>query len=101
MLNTPPVSFNRRRDACFPATSGGCTSASQYAGFQSQTRRLLPRNVVLGHVARQHIRGFNRRRDACFPATSTSQRKETAYLSFQSQTRRLLPRNRFVAVAGF
>src|SRR5579884_399360 len=75
MLNTPPVSFNRRRDACFPATSGGCTSASQYAGFQSQTRRLLPRN-------------------------SRPFALSAYFLWFQSQTRRLLPRNRASAEGG-
>ncbi len=61
--------------------------------FQSQTRRLLPRNIILLCHANEGIRvsiadatlaspqqylrregriiriGFNRRRDACFPAT--------------------------------
>src|SRR5579884_3939934 len=37
--------------------------------FQSQTRRLLPRNMILSLLSYAGIDGFNRRRDACFPAT--------------------------------
>ncbi len=36
--------FNRRRDACFPATCGSCRTEIPLPRFQSQTRRLLPRN---------------------------------------------------------
>ncbi len=45
------MSFNRRRDACFPATSPG----EQY---------------------RSSRRSFNRRRDACFPATNSPNRQK-------------------------
>src|SRR5579884_181173 len=41
-----------------------------HIGFQSQTRRLLPRNVVIDKLPFSVPGGFNRRRDACFPATS-------------------------------
>src|SRR5579885_1353484 len=42
--------FNRRRDACFPAT--GVATRRPTAGwmFQSQTRRLLPRNYTIQYV---------------------------------------------------
>src|SRR5579884_2821006 len=36
--------FNRRRDACFPATQVAAELQMQLPTFQSQTRRLLPRN---------------------------------------------------------
>ncbi|SRR5579885_538963 len=39
--------FNRRRDACFLATGFASESTSDAAVFQSQTRRLLPRNLFL------------------------------------------------------
>ncbi len=39
------LSFNRRRDACFPATFLAISSAASFVRFQSQTRRLLPRNM--------------------------------------------------------
>ncbi len=61
--------FNRRRDACFLATIALIVGLKRVEQFQSQTRRLLPRNAML--------QGYFR-----FPA-----------LMFQSQTRRLLPRN--------
>src|SRR5579884_3513709 len=91
-----PSCFNRRRDACFPATF-----------------HLLYPLILIG--------GFNRRRDACFPATKMAQVEgilhavvsiadatlaspqlhkrivTRAVLLFQSQTRRLLPRNLPVA----
>src|SRR5579875_1297342 len=38
--------------------------------FQSQTRRLLPRNKKRTHEPIPFLMSFNRRRDACFPATS-------------------------------
>src|SRR5579875_3714069 len=40
----PTQGFNRRRDACFPATWENDTGGALYIRFQSQTRRLLPRN---------------------------------------------------------
>src|SRR5579884_2905275 len=91
-----PSCFNRRRDACFPATF-----------------HLLYPLILIG--------GFNRRRDACFPATKMAQVEgilhaavsiadatlaspqltsggiiQTYGVKFQSQTRRLLPRNEIV-----
>ncbi len=86
--------FNRRRDACFPATSDGPRHRLSPEDFQSQTRRLLPRNrVASGTVARTST-VFNRRRDACFPATALVSRNPLIVVAcFQSQTRRLLPRN--------
>src|SRR5579885_1527876 len=39
------TSFNRRRDACFLATIRANIRASHSSMFQSQTRRLLPRNT--------------------------------------------------------
>src|SRR5579884_1449219 len=44
-----PVSFNRRRDACFPATANLANPSGLPYLFQSQTRRLLPRNVSSLH----------------------------------------------------
>src|SRR5579884_958241 len=41
------VSFNRRRDACFPATQSSGCQMEHICQFQSQTRRLLPRNTRL------------------------------------------------------
>src|SRR5579875_756139 len=85
--------FNRRRDACFPATSTGNVENCAEEEFQSQTRRLLPRNTRTrsGIENKQTVSiadatlaspqlpifptilivwmSFNRRRDACFPAT--------------------------------
>ncbi len=109
--------------------------------FQSQTRRLLPRNTPKRSQPHPQKWSFNRRRDACFPATChsapiiaeifvsiadatlaspqrvyTTGSRELSYVSiadatlaspqpchgtpadpaggrFQSQTRRLLPRN--------
>src|SRR5579885_3140968 len=85
--------------------------------FQSQTRRLLPRNSV-GNLWRDIRRNvsiadatlassqprcwwstrlrttsFNRRRDACFLATLFKYMRKICTREFQSQTRRLLPRN--------
>src|SRR5579875_810360 len=59
--------FNRRRDACFPATKNLSLPVNPLVSFQSQTRRLLPRNFVNGHAG-------------------------TLQVMCQSQTRRLLPR---------
>ncbi len=111
------LSFNRRRDACFPATTSQGHEHPHSCQFQSQTRRLLPRNfitnerrVVSTQVSiadatlaspqpferpdqRGYLQSFNRRRDACFPATSLVLIAVAYYLGFQSQTRRLLPRN--------
>src|SRR5579884_245731 len=89
--------FNRRRDACFPATCMALDSPLPWSHvsiadatlaspqpeskeepsppqtwFQSQTRRLLPRNVHSGYPA-EMVDCFNRRRDACFPATTSWQ----------------------------
>jgi len=61
--------------------------------FQSQTRRLLPRNDRKLRVGPGFVGCFNRRRDACFPATSNIASKRVLEREFQSQTRRLLPRN--------
>src|SRR5579875_3603963 len=63
-----PRGFNRRRDACFPATTHLRAMAYGASLFQSQTRRLLPRNMTTP-ASIQMGRSFNRRRDACFPAT--------------------------------
>src|SRR5579885_1912974 len=60
--------FNRRRDACFLATVGALYTRMLGGEFQSQTRRLLPRNTT-------------------FPTRAAYRQR------FQSQTRRLLPRN--------
>src|SRR5579885_947005 len=89
-------SFNRRRDACFLATHPWYRGPSRYyrgvsiadatlassqqtliyrhsrSGdeFQSQTRRLLPRNAYSAPLASPTIAdSLNRRRDACFLAT--------------------------------
>src|SRR5579883_2870477 len=63
------ASFNRRRDACLPATKKGVTPPRASAAFQSQTRRLPPRNRAGRRATRPHPYSFNRRRDACLPAT--------------------------------
>src|SRR5579884_4268271 len=84
--------FNRRRDACFPATSSSLKSSASSSSFQSQTRRLLPRNLPRRNVDISSF-CFNRRRDACFPATIHPQLSRLYNNMFQSQTRRLLPRN--------
>src|SRR5579875_3298123 len=62
--------------------------------FQSQTRRLLPRNFTGNAFLALRFGCFNRRRDACFPATA-GRAPCNIWLryEFQSQTRRLLPRN--------
>src|SRR5579883_945447 len=61
--------------------------------FQSQTRRLLPRNGLVAVTLPCYLYSFNRRRDACFLATATPLEMERGFVGFQSQTRRLLPRN--------
>ncbi len=61
--------FNRRRDACFPATRSPGMVQSAPTAFQSQTRRLLPRNRLWTQTPVCRSGRFNRRRDACFPAT--------------------------------
>ncbi|SRR5579883_956934 len=66
-------SFNRRRDACFLATRSNRKWRLRHEWFQSQTRRLLPRN---GDARSQGL----------------------SLTWFQSQTRRLLPRNRMMPV---
>ncbi len=67
---------------------------AHYSGlFQSQTRRLLPRNRMYSAGRAHACLCFNRRRDACFPATACRGRKKARKEEFQSQTRRLLPRN--------
>src|SRR5579884_2185658 len=63
------------------------------SSFQSQTRRLLPRNFSAFHLVQVNRKSFNRRRDACFPATCFGVTVQHATNLFQSQTRRLLPRN--------
>src|SRR5579885_324247 len=68
--NRVSACFNRRRDACFPATLKKLVGKPLDKMFQSQTRRLLPRNVVSDNLLAMLIKSFNRRRDACFPATS-------------------------------
>src|SRR5579875_1180625 len=60
--------FNRRRDACFPATRAPLMTPIAAPMFQSQTRRLLPRNAGMMYSIQRAG-------------------------EFQSQTRRLLPRN--------
>ncbi len=64
------VSFNRRRDACFLATRYWLHTIEASVMFQSQTRRLLPRNWA--HDSDGDVESWE----------------------FQSQTRRLLPRNK-------
>ncbi len=44
------IRFNRRRDACFPATPSARPCWRCPDGFQSQTRRLLPRNRSWGEA---------------------------------------------------
>ncbi len=73
--------FNRRRDACFPATPE--VGAMRHRGeweFQSQTRRLLPRNLSSSSGKSASMVCFNRRRDACFPATMHKERDEQAII---------------------
>ncbi len=118
LAQTTSDCFNRRRDACFPATAPVASINVLIRLFQSQTRRLLPRNtgVILqgicatlgfnrrrdacfpatalaAHSSNFRISCFNRRRDACFPATSIQGKIDSMPDMFQSQTRRLLPRN--------
>ncbi len=45
-LRPTGCSFNRRRDACFPATISHVLYLHWQGMFQSQTRRLLPRNLI-------------------------------------------------------
>ncbi len=85
--------FNRRRDACFLATLISPGGTPVYSLFQSQTRRLLPRNLEDYVRHAREMRRFNRRRDACFLATRGRRWKRETFPTFQSQTRRLLPRN--------
>ncbi|SRR5579884_11966 len=55
--------------------------------FQSQTRRLLPRNVQDFATADWHYLRFNRRRDACFPATQAGRAaRPAAYVSIADAT---------------
>ncbi|SRR5579883_838691 len=69
--------------------------------FQSQTRRLLPRNGLVAVTLPCYLYSFNRRRDACFLATATPLEMERGFVGFQSQTRRLLPRNvRWLSTTG-
>src|SRR5579885_203002 len=63
--------------------------------FQSQTRRLLPRNSRARAIPLREDVGFNRRRDACFLATKMKYCTHCGTQLFQSQTRRLLPRNAY------
>ncbi len=86
--------FNRRRDACFLATLAVSVAGEAHRAFQSQTRRLLPRNLPSSGCMRSRGLGFNRRRDACFLATHRTCFPKPYAIWFQSQTRRLLPRNR-------
>src|SRR5579885_834673 len=65
---TPEERFNRRRDACFLATPLTTPLPPRNTRFQSQTRRLLPRNFAIPLLGEWEV-------------------------EFQSQTRRLLPRN--------
>ncbi len=119
-------SFNRRRDACFPATRRAWRRRCSSPTFQSQTRRLLPRNfhrecgklrgggVSIADATlaspqhqdqernRKQTNSFNRRRDACFPATPDIPDHLDCLDEFQSQTRRLLPRNdALISLVGF
>ncbi len=118
-ISAPQQCFNRRRDACFLATSAPKAVFDKRSSFQSQTRRLLPRNqpheaqiAILralfqsqtrrllprnqhpGVQMRALLDRFNRRRDACFLATIVLLWRPTWQSRFQSQTRRLLPRNK-------
>src|SRR5579875_1908131 len=109
--------FNRRRDACFPATMWAQDVRCLNTEFQSQTRRLLPRN--LGPLNRRSIPHRVSIADATLaspqrqPPNSRARSKRVSIAdatlaspqhrawcsmcnltrSFQSQTRRLLPRN--------
>src|SRR5579875_22140 len=64
-----PVSFNRRRDACFPATyEDEDTYTITGVGFNRRRDACFPARMV--YALQMCLQGsFNRRRDACFPAT--------------------------------
>src|SRR5579883_2135617 len=86
-------SFNRRRDACFPATyrNDGIGACFWQVSIADATLA-SPQRKAGGELAID-AGCFNRRRDACFPATLNIRIGETGNDKFQSQTRRLLPRN--------
>ncbi len=87
-------SFNRRRDACFLATANLLKYvAPVLIKFQSQTRRLLPRNEYREAIYRQHVPEFQSQTRRLLPRNWTGGQGRVWYNTFQSQTRRLLPRN--------
>ncbi len=116
--SVPMTSFNRRRDACFPATSqisghgkreenvsiADATLASPQrtawataeqrrdTGFQSQTRRLLPRNMLTKSCAISSC-AFQSQTRRLLPRNIIILPFWPLLHEFQSQTRRLLPRN--------
>src|SRR5579885_940435 len=60
--------------------------SGSFLGFQSQTRRLLPRNFAASHQEARLL-CFNRRRDDCFPATSVGGgTQESDYVSIADAT---------------
>ncbi len=61
--------FNRRRDACFPATRPGLLSATVIIRFNRRRDACFPATPVDVNITRIDSPCFNRRRDACFPAT--------------------------------
>ncbi len=86
------LSFNRRRDACFPATCGGVGEEATSAVSIADATLASPQHRKTAKKEKLRER-FNRRRDACFPATLRNCMKAMGPKMFQSQTRRLLPRN--------
>src|SRR5579875_3568426 len=109
--------FNRRRDACFPATMWAQDVRCLNTEFQSQTRRLLPRNLgplnrrsiphrvsiadaTLASPQRQPPNSRARSKRVSIADATLASPQHRAWCSmcnltreFQSQTRRLLPRN--------
>ncbi len=86
--------FNRRRDACFLATTDSVLFLTRFLTFQSQTRRLLPRNMACHLKECCHLKVSIA--DATLASSQLSERRradQKEKRKFQSQTRRLLPRN--------
>ncbi len=84
--------FNRRRDACFPATTGGRPATRAWLRFNRRRDACFPATSTSLRPTTPFA-CFNRRRDACFPATPQQRSRPASGEWFQSQTRRLLPRN--------
>ncbi len=85
--------FNRRRDACFLATAHNTCAGRHGDWFQSQTRRLLPRNFsTASYISR--TRSFQSQTRRLLPRNVELFGIGEQPTGFQSQTRRLLPRNK-------